>query len=701
MSVDPTTLKVGDRVHLTITVGDKTFKISGVVICDDKTKDITAPLFWLDTAFVCNGYNSYSTGYLPLSGKDYVNEQLEKLGEDKNQPRIWHMTPSPAQTVIDSAEPRLITIKAEDCKIGDRVELTITVRDSTPFTTTATALGTSYNGRPVFRLDKRFSHSTYHSFSPSSLNYYAECQRQTEQALASLDFDGSKWLLWGDIRDKTINTTITKYLGRRIPKDMSVDQETLEVGDDIELELERDGSTIKRTATVVATAKSERDRYRNDSEAGLVLHQEIKDKESPSFGLWEHWKSQAEKLKLPTTPKLGWRLYKSGRNKTQITKKLGKRTIDETVQTDLSPGRRVEVPLETANGVELVRGTIVYSGYALWYVVLDSNMPAPEKHIEHIEVENRRLNAAQYGLTATRQNLIRLTKTGVAMRALSEKLLPIPEPKPKSIDDNISILDNRLKSHIPLGTQALDSDVVKEVLAYAIAQRTKERSDVYPTELGSNIAMNPPFNHIDNKDGTTTLEFIRIETATGSKLDALANMVYGLARHPNEPDSGLRARCMVVMDEVDEREATEQPMEQSSFKTELADAGWRVAATTASKAGRQALASFIKVKVGDEGKLALINDFLESEYGRAFLELAVGYALQNSGDPTISRLAEEWRIDALATTGNELIGSVLEFVLPAITSSLETLPETRVAETTPQEETAEPEIETTVQTLTK
>jgi uncharacterized membrane protein YkgB len=60
-----------------------------------------------------------------------------------------------------------------------------------------------------------------------------------------------------------------------------------------------------------------------------------------------------------------------------------------------------------------------------------------------------------------------------------------------------------------------------------------------------------------------------------------------------------------------------------------------------------------------------------------------------------------WRIDALATTGIELIGSVLVFVLPAITSSLVTLPETRVAETTPQEETAEPEIETTVQTLTK
>jgi hypothetical protein len=126
----------------------------------------------------------------------------------------------------------------------------------------------------------------------------------------------------------------------------------------------------------------------------------------------------------------------------------------------------------------------------------------------------------------------------------------------------------------------------------------------------------------------------------------------------------------------------EKKMEKPSFadmmKKNAVEAGYRVAATQSTNIVKNAILAVMKSKGADDGALAGMSKFLETEFGAALISVALGtglnYVPHLSDDPRGAKLAEEMRIGGMATAGNAIVGEAMQHVLPALTEVLNKLP---------------------------
>ena len=113
-------------------------------------------------------------------------------------------------------------------------------------------------------------------------------------------------------------------------------------------------------------------------------------------------------------------------------------------------------------------------------------------------------------------------------------------------------------------------------------------------------------------------------------------------------------------------------------KGDLEAAGYRVASTQFTAAIKGAILLLFKDKGYDEGKLAVVKEVLESEFGTAIVSTVLGYGLTYmpslKNDPRVVKLAGEFRVSGMATVGNEVFGMGMQYVMPALTTALKALP---------------------------
>lgn len=121
------------------------------------------------------------------------------------------------------------------------------------------------------------------------------------------------------------------------------------------------------------------------------------------------------------------------------------------------------------------------------------------------------------------------------------------------------------------------------------------------------------------------------------------------------------------------------PTFKDTFKSDLRDAGYRVASTQLTKAAKAALLACFKTDGVTNSKLEVIKELLETEFGSAFISAIIGYAItyspnKFSKDPRVAKLAEEFRINSMTIAGNEIVSSVIKNVIPALLAE----PKTRI-----------------------
>jgi hypothetical protein len=162
--------------------------------------------------------------------------------------------------------------------------------------------------------------------------------------------------------------------------------------------------------------------------------------------------------------------------------------------------------------------------------------------------------------------------------------------------------------------------------------------------------------------------------------------------HRNNSQEQILDRELIDEDPIDAYETTEttqvsrkkekKKMNKPSFtemlKQNAADAGYRVAATQSTNIVKNAVLTVMRNKGADDGAVAGFAKFLDTEFGAALISFALGaglnYVPHLSDDPRVARLAEEMRINGMATAGNAVIGEAMAHVLPALTQVLQNLP---------------------------
>lgn len=114
------------------------------------------------------------------------------------------------------------------------------------------------------------------------------------------------------------------------------------------------------------------------------------------------------------------------------------------------------------------------------------------------------------------------------------------------------------------------------------------------------------------------------------------------------------------------------------LKADALSAGYRVAANQMTKGVKGALLLSMKDKGMDGGKIQAISEMLDTEMGEALISTLLGYGLTYipglGEDPRAQTLAEEFRINGIATAGNVIADSLFQHLLPAINSAMASLP---------------------------
>lgn len=126
----------------------------------------------------------------------------------------------------------------------------------------------------------------------------------------------------------------------------------------------------------------------------------------------------------------------------------------------------------------------------------------------------------------------------------------------------------------------------------------------------------------------------------------------------------------------------EKPMTKPSFtdtiKANAITAGYRVGATQMTSLVKNAVLAALQSKGTDDGALKSIKSMLDTELGDAFIAFAIGsgliYVPKLGEDERVQRLAEEMRVNGMATAGNMLVGETLQHLFPAVMSIVNNLP---------------------------
>lgn len=117
---------------------------------------------------------------------------------------------------------------------------------------------------------------------------------------------------------------------------------------------------------------------------------------------------------------------------------------------------------------------------------------------------------------------------------------------------------------------------------------------------------------------------------------------------------------------------TDSVSEKSSFKSELAKAGYRAAGREMSTAVRDGILYCMKDKGADDSKIAMAREFLESKAGEAAVSAMLGHGLPHApiigDDPRAVKLAEEFRVEGYAKGMEFAFGLIMQYILPNLTT---------------------------------
>jgi len=109
--------------------------------------------------------------------------------------------------------------------------------------------------------------------------------------------------------------------------------------------------------------------------------------------------------------------------------------------------------------------------------------------------------------------------------------------------------------------------------------------------------------------------------------------------------------------------------EESGLKKEAVKAAYRVAANQISKAVKTGLVTLMQKKGMDDYKLGHLREVLDTEIGDALISVSVGYILSMdkfSENEKAVKLANEFRVEGMATAGNVIVDSAINYILPSI-----------------------------------
>lgn len=119
---------------------------------------------------------------------------------------------------------------------------------------------------------------------------------------------------------------------------------------------------------------------------------------------------------------------------------------------------------------------------------------------------------------------------------------------------------------------------------------------------------------------------------------------------------------------------------KNQFVNDLSNAGYRVASTQISSAIKNLISSSLEKEGFDEGKLKIIKEIFDTQFGNALISYIIGQGLTyipnlKNNDKIIS-LAKEFRVNGMSVAGNEIVDALIQYILPAITDTLNLLPKT-------------------------
>lgn len=104
----------------------------------------------------------------------------------------------------------------------------------------------------------------------------------------------------------------------------------------------------------------------------------------------------------------------------------------------------------------------------------------------------------------------------------------------------------------------------------------------------------------------------------------------------------------------------------SMVKEDATSAGYRVVASQLTKGIKSALLKIMEDRGADNNKIALVQEFLDTEMGSAIIGMLLGYSLtyvpKISEDPRAQRLAGEFRVGGMTVAGNTLMDIVWQYV---------------------------------------
>lgn len=125
------------------------------------------------------------------------------------------------------------------------------------------------------------------------------------------------------------------------------------------------------------------------------------------------------------------------------------------------------------------------------------------------------------------------------------------------------------------------------------------------------------------------------------------------------------------------------------LQEDLQEAGYRVAAEQLMDAVQSGLVLMAQSEGLSSDEAAAFAKVMQTKLGRSVLEVGLGYGLTympGIDNENATKLAKEFRVGGLASTGNDLALKFRKFILPGVKKVFETLPsveKTRIAEVVP------------------
>jgi len=116
-----------------------------------------------------------------------------------------------------------------------------------------------------------------------------------------------------------------------------------------------------------------------------------------------------------------------------------------------------------------------------------------------------------------------------------------------------------------------------------------------------------------------------------------------------------------------------------NFKSDAHDAAYRVAGKQITTGVKSGIVTMMKKTDGMSPHVDAMTAMLDTQMGEALIGYLAGigltYAPKISDDPRAQKLAEEFRVNGMATFGNAAIETAMEHFMPSIMTALQQLPE--------------------------